>query len=963
LNMPLRLDIKRKLSERSDRVKNVDFHPTEPWVLACLYNGNVHIWNYETKVLVKTFEVTELPVRTAKFVARKNWLIAGADDMFIRVFNYNTHEKVAVFEAHSDYIRSIAVHPTQSYVLTSSDDMLIKLWDWDNGWKNIQVFEGHSHYVMQVAFNPKDTNTFASASLDRTVKIWNLGSAVANFTLEGHEKGVNCVDYYAGGDKPYIVTGSDDKLVKVWDYQNKACVQTLEGHSQNISVVCFHPELPIILSGSEDGTVRIWHANTYRLENTLNYGLERVWAIAYLRGSNDIALGYDEGTIVIKLGREEPAVSMDNTGKIIWAHHNEIQTTNIKSGSDEVEVNDGERIPLAVKDLGSCEVYPQTLKHNPNGRFVVVCGDGEYIIYTAVAWRNKSFGSALEFAWASDSNQYAVRESSSKVKFFKNFKEKKSIKPNFSAEGIFGGACLGVRSGNFLCFFDWESTNMVRRIDVLPKDVHWNESGELLSICGETNFYILKYNKDAVEKFVGDIPEEGIENAFDVVTEIQEGVKTACWVGDCFIYTNSSNRLSYFVGGQVNTVAHFDRTLYLLGYIPKNDRLYLVDKDLNVVSYKLSLNVLEYQTAILRGDIDTAQQILPNIHLDQRNKIARFLESQNLPDLALEVSADPEHRFELAVQLKKLEIAFEIAVESDAEGKWKQLADLTLAEWKLDLAENCLKNAKDYSGLLLLYVCTSNPNGMLHLATFADENGKYNISFLCYYLLGKADECLELLLKTGRVAEAGLMSRTFVPSKISEVLYQWKKSLGFTHRKAADSLADPSQFQNLFPDFELALKAEELLRKERSRKIPSTAYEQFKDSIYRDVIEEVRSHPNGDGDHFEEGEAEEEEEEEEGEGEGDGEDERHGNDLSSSNQEKNNQNSNLSNQPGLLDSKANQIRQLDDDISENFSMEANTAGTSSNKGDDLDDISSLGANEGDDPNNDANLDDDNFDDF
>ena len=39
------------------------------------------------------------------------------------------------------------------------------------GWSCTQVFEGHSHYVMQVALNPKDTNTFASASLDRTVKV------------------------------------------------------------------------------------------------------------------------------------------------------------------------------------------------------------------------------------------------------------------------------------------------------------------------------------------------------------------------------------------------------------------------------------------------------------------------------------------------------------------------------------------------------------------------------------------------------------------------------------------------------------------------------------------------------------------------------------------------------------------------------------------------------------------------
>lgn len=68
-------------------------------------------------------------------------------------------------------IRCVAVHPTLPYVLSSSDDMLIKLWDWEKGFVCTQIFEGHSHYVMQVTFNPKDTNTFASASLDRTIKV------------------------------------------------------------------------------------------------------------------------------------------------------------------------------------------------------------------------------------------------------------------------------------------------------------------------------------------------------------------------------------------------------------------------------------------------------------------------------------------------------------------------------------------------------------------------------------------------------------------------------------------------------------------------------------------------------------------------------------------------------------------------------------------------------------------------
>lgn len=227
--------------------------------------------------------------------------------MLLRVYNYNTMEKVKVIEAHTDYIRSIAVHPTLPYVLSSSDDTSIKMWDWEKGWSNTMIFEGHTHYVMNVVFNPKDPNTFATASLDHTIKVWGISSPQPYFTLEGHEKGVNYVEYYHGGDKPYLISGSDDRTAKVWDYQTKSCVQTLEGHSHNVTVCAFHPELPLIITGSEDGSVRLWHSTTFRLENTLNYGLERVWAVGYARGTQKLALGYDEGTVVLKVPYSPPS--------------------------------------------------------------------------------------------------------------------------------------------------------------------------------------------------------------------------------------------------------------------------------------------------------------------------------------------------------------------------------------------------------------------------------------------------------------------------------------------------------------------------------------------------------------------------------------------------------------------------------------------------------------------------------
>lgn len=838
--MPLRLDVKRGLTARSDRVKCVDQHPSEPWMLAALYNGNVHVWNLDSQQLVKSFEVCDLPVRAAKFVARKNWVVSGSDDMMVRVFNYNTLERVHQFEAHSDYVRCIVVHPTQPFVLTSSDDMLIKLWNWDQKWACQQVFEGHSHYVMQIVINPKDNNTFASASLDRTVKVWQLGSPHANFSLEGHQRGVNCVDYSHGGDKPYLISGADDCLVKIWDYQNKTCVQTLDGHSQNVSSVQFHPSLPVLLTGSEDCTVKVWHANTYRLQNTLNYGLDRVWCISAQKASNNLCIGYDEGSVMVKLGREEPAMSMDISGKMVFARHSEMQQANLKATADaNTDIQDGERLPLAVKDMGACDIYPQTIKHNPNGRFVVVCGDGEYIIYTAMALRNKAFGPALEFVWGLDSSEYAIRETNYTVKLFKNFKEKSSFKPDFGCESMFGGQLLGCgSSATGLAFYDWETQELVRRIEIQAKQVFWAESGQYVAIATDENYFVLRYNADAVTKAretKEGVTDDGIEEAFELLEEVSETVKTGQWVGDCFIYTSSVNRLNYYVGGEIVTIAHLDRTLYLLGYIAKDNRVYLGDKELAVVSYELHLSVLDYQTAVMRRDFDSADKILPNVPANHRTRVAQFLEKQGFAQQALQVTLDQDHKFSLAMSLGDLTECVSLAEKLGSDHKWLVCGQLAQQRGDLATARTCLLKAKDHAGLLLQASAAGNASLVKEVGDLAAKEGRNNVSFLSLFITGQLKACLQLLIDTNRIPEAAFFARSYLPSEVPRVLKLWRKAAGET---IGPSLADPRMYDNLFPGIKEGLKAERYV-KQTSRPLPASAFSTVAANSERNIMDEM----------------------------------------------------------------------------------------------------------------------------
>lgn len=101
--------------------------------------------------------------------------------------------------------------------------------------------------------------------------------------------------------------------------------------------------------------------------------------------------------------------------------------------------------------------------------FVTVCGDGEYIIYTSLAWRNKAFGTGTSFAWATDSNTYAVQEGKSRVRVYRNFKERAGLIKStggWAVEGVHGGALLSARGNGFVMFWDWETGAVVRRIEV-----------------------------------------------------------------------------------------------------------------------------------------------------------------------------------------------------------------------------------------------------------------------------------------------------------------------------------------------------------------------------------------------------------------------------------------------------------------------------------------------------------------
>ena len=124
--------------------------------------------------------------------------------------------------------------------------------------------------------------------------------------------------------------------------------------------------------------------------------------------------------------------------------------------------------------------------------------------------------------------------------------------------------------------------------------------------------------------------------------------------------------------------------MYILKYLPNEDRVYCVDKSKNIVSYKLLYSVLSYKTAVMRKDIATANSILKSkIPESEYDTIARFLSSQGFKKQALIVAKDADLKFELAIDIGKLDEAYKIVqtfddyTTTEVQHKWKQVGPTT----------------------------------------------------------------------------------------------------------------------------------------------------------------------------------------------------------------------------------------------------------------------------------------------
>lgn len=259
-----------------------------------------------------------------------HWLATGSKDNTARLWRidpeHNSYTCAAVLTGHAESLGAIALPhgaPPQStaaytdplshppaYIITGSQDRTVKRWDTSKDMKQKlrakYTRKAHDKDINAVDIDPSGS-LFASASQDRTVKIYSAADGEAVGVLRGHRRGVWTVKFQpkesqvaGSGSKGLIATGSADKTVKIWSLADYSCLLTLEGHSNSVLKLAWLPYRPIdardkrgsqVASAAGDGLVKIWDSSSGETMSTLDNHEDRVWALAAHPGTGALISG------------------------------------------------------------------------------------------------------------------------------------------------------------------------------------------------------------------------------------------------------------------------------------------------------------------------------------------------------------------------------------------------------------------------------------------------------------------------------------------------------------------------------------------------------------------------------------------------------------------------------------------------------------------------------------------------
>lgn len=202
--------------------------------------------------------------------------------------------KPRVLRDHADTIFAVAWRPGTGEFATASNDKTAKVWDLTTG-KATRTLKDHVDVVFAVAYSP-DGKWLATGSADRTIKLYQTETGAKAASLS-HGEGVTAVAFSAKSD--LVVSATQDKRVSVWPVRAGAIENPLRGHGEGeaVTAVAFSSQGDTFVWGASNRKVRIWNGEVSQHRREMSDAPDWVYAVAASPDGKQVAAGCGDGNV------------------------------------------------------------------------------------------------------------------------------------------------------------------------------------------------------------------------------------------------------------------------------------------------------------------------------------------------------------------------------------------------------------------------------------------------------------------------------------------------------------------------------------------------------------------------------------------------------------------------------------------------------------------------------------------